>query len=253
MEHERPDTEAAADAPRARRRGRTTLLIATALVLGALAGTVTGYAVQYHRAPTPLPPLAQQSIDTPEPVAANADTSLRSINANRWGKAEDDLTRLLVETPAGVDVQYSGPESPDAYAADYYKDPNVGIDNLLREGVRRIATLRWREHGRTSVTIRLMQYRQRTGAAGFQHGHGYMADPDHAGNAGKDLPGVPADFGHLWVDSKAHQGSGSVPTRGARVIARRGDVVMDVKYWSDGTDVDEGAVVELAKRQWERL
>ncbi|MEV8534780.1 hypothetical protein [Streptomyces sp. NPDC051211] len=63
--------------PRRRRTGRTVALIAAAAVLGVLAGTVTGYAVQLDRAPTPLPPLAQQHLPAPKPVAADDATTPR--------------------------------------------------------------------------------------------------------------------------------------------------------------------------------
>ncbi|MFD2121400.1 hypothetical protein ACFSNO_20135 [Streptomyces cirratus] len=188
--HSGTPVTAAAPEPGPRRRGRTALLIAAGLVLGAVAGTVTGYAVQYDREPTPLPPLAQQSIDTPPPVAPNAGTTRRSINANRWTKAEEDIDKMLVDAPSGADVAFSGAQSTDEYAADYYDKPSAGIGALIRDRVRRNASNQWKEGRGTYVEIRLSQYRDRTGAASFQRGMGYMSKADMAGNNGKDLPGV---------------------------------------------------------------
>lgn len=73
-----PDADAAAvpvpaDAPplpsyKPRRRGRTTLLIASAAVLGVLAGGGLGYRVQQNREPTPLPPLIGPMLAQPKGV-----------------------------------------------------------------------------------------------------------------------------------------------------------------------------------------
>ncbi|MFE9484048.1 hypothetical protein ACFYNM_36390 [Streptomyces spororaveus] len=243
-----PDTSV----PR-RRVGRTAFLIAGAAALGVLAGTVTGYAVQYHREPTPLPPLAQQKMAAPEPAAMNHSTSRRSINANRWHKADDDLAKKLVEVPGGVQDGFSGPVSPDAFSADYFLEPAGGLGGLGRQ-IKRIATARWAEDGRDFVEIHLLQFRDRHGAEEFYSGVlDYMPDAKHAGNTGKEFPGVPADFGRMWIDSEARQKPGYHPMRQGRVLVRRGDTVMSVEWTNNRGDVDEKALVELAKRQMERL
>ncbi|NXY94555.1 hypothetical protein HYE82_09140 [Streptomyces sp. BR123] len=247
----RPGTVAALGA---RRRGRrTALLTAGAAALGILAGTVTGYAVQYGRPPTPLPPLAQQKIDQPKPQAPNESTSARALNAHRWHKTDDDLTKLLLEAPGGVQVLDSGTESADEFAADYYVKPNAGLEHQIRYDLRRIAMIRWSQDDRNHVTVRLLQYRDRAGADWYQHAHDYLSEKRFAGNPGKDLAGVPADFGHVWVDSEAKQEPGYHPTRSARVLARRGDIVMELDYANTRGVIDENDVVELARRQWERL
>ncbi|MEV6577585.1 hypothetical protein AB0M92_05370 [Streptomyces sp. NPDC051582] len=245
------ETATAAGRPRAGRR--TVLLIAGAAVLGVLAGTVTGYAIQYHREPTPLPPLAQQKIDQPKPQAPNESTSARSINANRWYKTDDDLAKTLIEAPSGVEVRYRGDVSPDAFSADFYEEPGGGLTSQLRNDVRRIAELNWAQDDRNFVVVRLFQYKDRSGADAYQHAHRYMSEKDHAGNAGKDLPGVPAEYGHLWVDSAQREKEGYLPTKSARVVARRGDVVMEISYMNNRGAIDENDIVEIAKRQWERL
>ncbi|MFF4267437.1 hypothetical protein ACFY7Y_38190 [Streptomyces virginiae] len=244
-----PDTSA----PR-RRTGRTTLLIAGAAALGVLAGTITGYAVQYHREPTPLPPLAQQDIAVPKPLAGNDATSLRSINANRWHKADEDLVAKLVEVPAGATVAFSGAQSPDEFAADFYANPPAGIGSAIRQNVRRIATVRWSEDLTNFVEIRLLQFQNRDGAERFQSGvQDYMPTTKRAGNAGAEVPGVPADFGHLWINSEASEKPGYLPVRRGTALVRRGDIVMHITYVNNRGEVDEKAVADLAKRQMERL
>lgn len=243
------------DTPVPRRRARrTTLLIAGAAVLGALAGTVTGYAVQYHREPTPLRPLAQQKMDGPKPAAMNEATSRRSTNANRWHKADEDLAKKLVDVPGGAQDSFSGAVSADAFAASWYLQPSEAVGGLIRDGIKSVATASWAENDRNFVEVHLLQYRDRSGAEGFQAEMvGYMPEKDYAGNTGKDFPGVPADFGHLWIDSKAHEEPGYHPVRQARALIRRGDIVMVVEYTNNRGEVDEKALVEIAKRQMERL
>ncbi|MFI1286202.1 hypothetical protein ACH4U5_36505 [Streptomyces sp. NPDC020858] len=233
---------------------RATLLIAGAAVCGVLAGTITGYAVQYHREPTPLPPLAQQKMASPKPQAMSDASTRRSINANRWHKADEELAKKLLDVPGGAQTEFSGDAPVDLFAAMYYEDTSDGLGSLISDRVQSIASARWSESDRNFVEINLLQFHDRDGAEGFQTGvEHYMPTKEYAGNAGKEVPGVPEDFGHLWVDSKAHQEPGYHPLRGARAVVRRGDIVMSVEYMNNRGEIDENALVELVKRQMERL
>ncbi|MFF3016380.1 hypothetical protein [Streptomyces sp. NPDC057939] len=246
---------AAEIAPSRRRRGRATLLIAAALVLGTLAGTVTGYAIQYHREPTPLPPLAQQELDTPKPLAADAATTLKSINANRWHKSDDDLRTLLLEPPAGAKLLTPPSfESLDFHAADY-ENPEEVLRDLVGVGLRRVALTSWSTNDRYHVQIRLMQFRDFAGADEHQKQQAsYMPGAKYAGNPGVAIPGVPDDLGHVWVDSKPMQKAGYEPFRSSRAVVRRGDVVLEIFYNDNrGGKIAESDVIDLAERQLERL
>ncbi|MEU9027678.1 hypothetical protein AB0D46_09095 [Streptomyces sp. NPDC048383] len=249
------DAARAEIAPGRRRRGRTTLLIAAALVLGTLAGTVTGYAIQYHREPTPLPPLALRQVNTPKPLAADGATTLKSINANRWHKTDGDLTELLLEPPPGAKVEESpGYESLDFFAADH-DNPEEALRDFVTGGLRRIALTSWSTNDRYHVTVRLIQFRDREGADEYQQGYSAgMPSARRAGNPGVSIPGVPDDLGHAWVDSKAQQEPGYEPYRSSRALVRRGDVLLEIFYDDNrGGNIAESNVVDLAKRQLERL
>ncbi|MEU8775154.1 hypothetical protein [Streptomyces sp. NPDC048606] len=237
-----------------RRKGRTTLLIAGALVLGVLAGTVTGYAVQYHREPTPLPPLAQQGLVTPKALAPDDATTNKSINANRHHKTDDDLAELLLPVPDGAKAEGRGYDSLDDFAADFFEEPQFALPELAESGIRRVASAVWTENDRVVVQVRLLQFNDRSGAEDFQLGHSqYMPEKKYAGNPGVAIPGLPSDLGHVWVDSEVHEKPGYYPVRGARAIARRGDIVMDIGYYDGRGKITQSDVVDLAKRQLERL
>ncbi|MFF6806222.1 hypothetical protein [Streptomyces sp. NPDC012616] len=83
-----------AEAPEPRPRGRTTLMIAGAALLGVAAGTCTGYVIQAGRAPTALPPLSQ-------PVVGQADGEAEPLSAaqDRRVKTDGDLRKLLITRP----------------------------------------------------------------------------------------------------------------------------------------------------------
>ncbi|MGW0364387.1 hypothetical protein [Streptomyces sp. NPDC002990] len=244
--------EPIAAAPR-RRRGRTTFLIAGAAVLGVLAGTVTGYAVQYHREPTPLPPLAQPKLVTPKALAPDDGTTNKTVNANRWHKTDDDLGKLLIEAPAGAQSEGTGYDSLDLYSAEF-EEPGVVFRSLAVEGFRRAAVTMWTQ-GDRAVEVRLVQFNDFSGADDFQRSQSeYMPGKKYAGNDGVAIPGISGDLGHVWVFTEAHEEPGYHPVRLARALARRGDIVLEISYYETrGKKISEGDVIDLAKRQLERL
>ncbi|MFD7261864.1 hypothetical protein [Streptomyces sp. NPDC059874] len=245
-------TAGAAGAVPRRRRGRTTLLIAGAAVLGVLAGAVTGYAVQYHREPTALPPLAQQKLVTPKALAPDDATTNKTINANRWHKTDDDLSKLLIEAPSGAKAVGAGYDTLDSFSTTFER-PDGALRGFANDGFRRIATTMWQDD-RVLVEVRLIQFDDFSGADDYQKEQaGYMPEKKFAGNDGVAIPGISADLGHVWVNSETHEKPGYYPVREARALVRRGDVVVDIFYYDNRGKIAEGDVIDLAKRQLERL
>lgn len=237
--------------PRARRRGRTVLLVATAAVLGVVAGTCTGYLVQADRTPTPLPPLSQPVVKqaegpAPEPLAAAQD---------RRVKTDGDLRKLLVPRPSGArDLPHrpgdDGWMNLAEFARIYEKPHRVFPDQVVME-FRRAATTSWRTTDTHHVEIHLAQYRQEEAAAAVDQADGgmYWAERD-SGSRGWPVPGT--GDGRAYVDSTPEREPGYLPLYSAEAHAWRGDIAMAI-YICDTKPIPKKEIMSLAQRQVGRL
>jgi hypothetical protein len=238
------------DRPRARRRGRTTLLIAAAAVLGVVAGTCTGYLIQADREPTKpaslsQPTLAQAKGPAPEPLPASQD---------RRVKTDGDLRKLLLKKPAGAkDADWLGDEDGWLDLAGYavkYEQPADAFSDLVADQFRRAAVAGW-EIGDRAVTIRLIQYRQEESvAAGDAASGGQFWATEESSTRSWAVPGTGS--GMAYVHDKPETKPGYLPNYRAEAHAWRGDIVVEV--WVDDTKpVSKKTIMDLAKRQMERL
>ncbi|MGY1498959.1 hypothetical protein ACW4TU_20575 [Streptomyces sp. QTS52] len=237
--------------PRVRRRGRTTLLIAGAAVLGLVAGTCAGYLVQADREPTPLPPLSQPVLaqaggEGPEPLSAAQDRQLRT---------EGDLRRLLLRKPAGTKTaewleRTDGWLDFSAYLGDF-TDPGVRFDDMADDEFRRAAVVGWGSGRSRSVEIRLMQFRQEDSmaAADSSEYNQRWADDEEA----TDSWGIPGTgSGRAYVHTRPSIEPGYEPQYSAEAHAWRGDVAMEVWIY-DSKPIPKKMIMDLAERQMERL
>lgn len=223
-------------------------------MLGVLAGAVTGYAVQYQREPTPLPPLAQAELRTPELIPADGKTTARSLSANRWDASDGDLRELLVKKPKGARTEKKAGwlDLPD-YSAEFERPGDI-FEDLVEMRFRRAATVRWSEGGAIYVTITIVQFRdeQSLEASAFAtNQQRYMGADDWAGNKGRPIPG--SKTGRAWVFDEPDRRPGYEPYYQARAVAFRGDIVMDIRYDNNRGPVPKKAFEALAKRQLELL
>ncbi|WP_405570832.1 hypothetical protein OG317_17405 [Streptomyces sp. NBC_01167] len=247
----------APEAAAPRRRGRTALVVGAAAVLGVLAGTVTGYAVQMDRDPTPLAPLSQPELRTPRTVAAGPDTTPLTVSANRRHATDGDLRQLLVKKPKGAQtdrgVTSDGWTDVVSFAGDY-DEPDRQFTYLAEQDIRRIATTAWEQRGGIFVTVHLIQFRDtaRTAAADWvSDQQAYMPTEDFAGHDGELIAG--SGNGRVYVFNEPIRKAGYEPLYQARVLAYRGDVAMEIWYVNNTRKISERAVTALAEQQLGRL
>lgn len=145
---------AAADAPvRRRPRGRTTLIIAAAALLGISGGAAVGYGIQAERAPTPLAALSQPGLGYPaKPLSADRAPAPLPVAQDRRVRTDGDLRKLLVDRPKGAKKTITdelglddGWQPLDQYAETYYDDPHFMFESLSELDLRRVASVAWRQ------------------------------------------------------------------------------------------------------------
>jgi hypothetical protein len=236
---------------RVRRRARTTLLIATAAVLGIVAGTCAGFLVQADREPTRLPSLSQPVVAQakgpgPEPLSAAQD---------RRVKTAGDLRKLLVKRPKGArDGDFA--EGTDGWLdlaayAETYDKPASAFKDLVSEEFRRAATTSWRVGSTDTVTVRLVQYRQEEGlAAATEAGDEQQWAQSEQDTDSWVVPGTGS--GMAYVHNKPRRKAGYLPMYSAVAHAWRGDIAVQI-WISDTKPVSKSEIMDLAKRQMERL
>ncbi|MGW1026168.1 hypothetical protein ACWD4J_21170 [Streptomyces sp. NPDC002577] len=236
----------------ARRRGRTTLLIAIAAALGAVAGTCTGYLIQADREPTPLASLSQPVVEQakgkgPEPLSAAQDRKV---------KTEGDLRKLLLKRPKGArDGIYAAGDDGGwmsvAEYADAYEKPVNAFRNLLGEEFRRAAVTSWLVGSTYSVEIRLVQFRQEENlAAAGRADSGYYWAEKEAGTRSWAIPGT--GDGMAYVHTTPEQQAGYLPIYSAEAHAWRGDIAMEIWVY-DTKPIPKEKIMDLAERQVGRL
>ncbi len=234
-----------APAPRPRRRGRTTLLIAVAAVLGVVAGTCTGFLVQANRAPDKLPSLAQSTLTqakgpAPEPLSAAQD---------RQVKVDGDLRKLLLKKPSGAKDAVL-PDGTDGWLdlaeyAERFNGPDEEFAYEVDQEFRRAAIAQWRE-GTRDVDVLLVQYRQVVGLGASESGTGafYWAEREPK-TTSWPIPGT--GDGMAYVHGADDEGVYS-----AEAIAWRGDISVDIWIY-DAKPIPKKKIMDLAERQMERL
>ncbi|MFK0169047.1 hypothetical protein ACIQU5_09605 [Streptomyces sp. NPDC090306] len=241
--------EGAPAAPKRRRGLRTTLLVATAAVLGVVAGTCTGYLVQADREPTKLPPLSQ-------PVVKQAKGEVEKASAahDHQVKTEGDLRDLLLKKPKGTQSVPNGLSSDGWLTledyADLWSDGTYNWENEASQEFRRSAVAQWKS-GYQIVEINLVQYRQvETLAAGQGSADEVTWRSEDADTDSWSIPGTGDGmaFVHNTPDTKA----GYLPMYSAEAYAWRGDIAMQVWVY-DTKPVPKAKILDLAKRQAAKL
>ncbi|MGW1800171.1 hypothetical protein ACWCQN_30550 [Streptomyces sp. NPDC001984] len=239
-------------APRPHRRGRTALLLATAAVLGLVAGTCVGYLVQADREPTALPPLSQ-------PVLRQAKGEVEPLSAaqDRRVKMNGDLRKLLLTRPKGAQAGPL-PVADDGWMdlaeyADQYERPGTAFTNLVGDEFRRAAATTWRVGDDYDVEIYLVQFLQESKPAASE----WAANGDYWAEDEGDvrrwpLPGTGDGNGTVFVHDRPDREPGYLPVYTAEAHAWRGDVYMEVWVY-DSKPIPKAKIMDLAERQMGKL
>ncbi len=251
-----------------RRRGRTTLIVGVAALLGVVAGTATGYTIQADRAPTALPPLSQPGLAYPA-KALPAGTKVKALSAaeDSQVRRDGDLRKLLISRPAGSreneeSLIEDGWIPLSAYAL-YYESEDYMFERLLEEGFRRVAARDWQQGQNRQGEVNLIQFRSGAdegvlhlrarndgGVRGIARGQLLdTASKRGAGNPGDPIKG--SGNGRYFL-FKVREKPGYLPLYRARAVAYRGDIMMDINLF-DSKPISKKDIRTLAERQLERL
>ncbi|WP_235034524.1 hypothetical protein [Streptomyces sp. SLBN-115] len=249
------DTSVAAEAPLPglrRRRGRTTLMIAGAAVLGVVAGACAGFLVQADREPTALPPLSQ-------PVLAQGKGEVEPLSAaqDRRVKTDGDLRKLLITRPKGAKdadfaVDSDGWADLPTYAQEYTK-PGATFNNLVDDEFRRAAMVSWRVGESYNVEIALVQFHQesKAAAAEWAESGGYWAE-DEDDTRSWPIPGTGDGNGTAYVHDTPEEEPGYLPMYTAEAYAWRGDICVEIQVY-DSKPISKAKIMDLAQRQVGKL
>lgn len=240
---------AAEPADRPRRRGRTTLLIAAAAVLGVLAGGGLGYRIQDQRDPTPLPPLTGAA--PVQPKGAGAVPAALPAAQDRDAVYNGDLLKLLMPTPKGKKQKEHGWIDLAGYA-ELFEDPAGAFTDFAKNDFRRAVGVEW-QNGAYSVTdVRLVQFRDE--AAPYtperQSDEANYADRNPELGESVQIPGTMD--GKVWPSARPYRESGYEPEYYAVGLARVGSIYVEVSV-SSPSPVRAAAVMSVIKKQLERL
>ncbi|MEU6631014.1 hypothetical protein ABZ905_22405 [Streptomyces parvus] len=257
-----PEASAAAvPAHRPRPRGRTTLIIAAAALLGIVGGVAVGYGVQAEREPTPLTALSQPGLGYPaKPLSADRAPAPLPAAQDRRVKTDGDLRKLLVDRPEGAKKTLidelglgDGWEPIDQYAEMKFENPHYMFEAMAEQGLRRVASTSWDQGKYRNTEVHLLQFRSGELLGASEHFEGqmtYMPEAEKgAGNMGDAIKGSREGRYFLYpVERKA----GYLPFYRARALAVRGDIALDISI-SDSSPISKKDIRTLAERQLERL
>jgi hypothetical protein len=244
-----PEPFPAPPAYKPRRRGRTTLLIAAAAVLGVLAGGGLGYRIQQERPPTPLPPLTGPVLAQPK----GAGPAAPKLPAAQDGGLvyRGDLLKLLVPTPKGGKETYRDWMSLAEYAEEYTR-ADVEFRNLTSNAFQRSVEADWTGKKNAYYEVHLTQFRDE----GYANAPSFFEDQKSVDDS---LPedGRPHDLtdvgsGRVWGSGRAESHAGYLPIYRGRGIARVGNIYVEV-YVNSLHPVKYTTVRSLLEKQLERL
>ncbi|MFE6186852.1 hypothetical protein ACFQ6U_20740 [Streptomyces sp. NPDC056465] len=243
---------------RPRPRGRTTLLIAAAALLGISGGTAIGYGIQAQRPPSRLPALSQTELAYPaKALPEDKIPAPLPASQDRQVKTDGDLRKLLIDRPAGWSDNEDEVLLHDGWMsvgdlARGYKDEGGMFEYLQESGIRRVAGAAWKKGEFREATVTLAQFSSGTETAAADYAEGqrsYMASDEYAGNEGDPLKGSGNGRYYLYDVDRT---PGYLPSYQARAVVHRGDIMIEIDIY-DTRPISKKDIRTLAERQLERV
>lgn len=232
-----------------RRRGRTTLLIAAAAVLGVLAGGGLGYRIQQERPPTPLPPLTGPVLAQPKGAGPAAPKLTAEQDSGLVYRG--DLLKLLLATPKGDKESYRDWVSLAEYAEEYTR-ADAEFRNLTSNAFQRSVEADWTDKSHAYYEVHLTQFRDE----GYANAPAFFEDQkdidDSLPEDGRPHGLTDVGSGTVYGSGRPESHAGYLPIYRGRGIARIGNIYVEV-YVDSLHPVKSGTVRSLLEKQLERL
>lgn len=238
------------------RRGRLLRLLASAAVLGVVAGVATGYTVQADRKPTPLSDLSQNTLAYPDKRVPADEVEPLTAEHDHRVRTDGDLRKLLIPRPKGTqDADLPAIHDNWMTAGDFasgFDGDGMMFRQLTHRGVRRIAARAWDGDKNRTVIVQLVQFRDlggREAKAYTDERRLFLSQDVGYGTDGSLLEGT--GNGRYWTADEPDRSFGA-PVYEAEAIAWRGDIAMSV-YVLSADPVPGKLVKDVAERQLEKL
>jgi hypothetical protein len=232
-----------------RRRGRTTLLIAVAAVLGAAAGGGLGYRIQENREPTPLAPLTGPVLAQPKGAGPAAPKLTASQDAGLL--YQGSLLKLLVPTPKG-DKEGAREWTSLLDYADGYTQPDHVFHEFVDGSYQRGVHVGWTDKHHDYYGVGLTQFRDEVTAFTPTWFDGQRENNDALPQDGPEHHLTDVRNAGVWGSAKPHQKSGYLPEYEGRGIAQVGNIYVEV-FVDSLHPVKADTVKSVLEKQLERL
>lgn len=247
-------TEPPLPSPAARKprpRGRTAIIMTSAVVLGVLGGGAVGYDVQYNRAPTPLPSVA---VAQPQYPLTHATRPPLSPADDDMVKTDGDLTKLLLPAPSGATPGGQSNSIVSSWNIAQYAEQFVVPGNefswLADHGFRRAANANWDQGNDQYCIVNLVQFTHADEGSALQQMQALSTNgPTWAGGSSVALQGSDNDV--VFAGTKSHTAGANTYYEG-QAFGVHGDIAVEVDFQS-GSPVSAQTMQGLLQKQMGRL
>jgi len=226
----------------------TPALYSTLLILGLVIGLGGGYAVQYERTPTPLPPLAAAQPKYPQSALFTGQVPvLLPAGQDDASITDGNLLAVLLPTPSDSTAVpgYDHTWLTLAENAANCTDQASCLSSALTDGVSRIAQTLWtkgkHEYAQITITQYFPGYSDKT-ASDF-------TDYQNGGDGTESLPS-PTGTGAQGYSYADQTDTGTTDY----MVAMHGDLLIEFLVWTDTAPAPDTSYIDsLVTQQLARL